>query len=46
MPHERCAWLSPCSKFPTIKLYEDTPNGVHKTRPFPNSNNDSWQGPC
>ncbi len=46
MPWERCSWISPCSKFPTIRWYEGTPNGAFKARLVPSSSNDSSQNAC
>jgi hypothetical protein len=46
MPWERCCWISACSRFPTIKWYEGSPNGAAKARPILGSSNDSSQSAC
>jgi hypothetical protein len=46
MPWERCCWILTCSRFPTIRWYEGSPDRVAKARPIPSSSNDSSQSPC
>ncbi len=46
MPWERCCWILACSKFPIVRWYENSLNGVAKANPIPGSSNDSSQSTC